>query len=89
MHSKSYERACAIRERLVREEPSSIAFQGALADCYDNIGILHGGTRQPGEAVAWFERARAIRERLAEKNPSMMRLQMGLVQLYEPRRSPV
>ena len=43
----TYEKARAIRERLVRENPSVTQFQSSLARTHNNIGTLHCAT---GEA---------------------------------------
>ena len=53
----SYEQARAIRERLVRENPSVTRVPGDLAMSYYNIGILQRATGRLAEALASHEQA--------------------------------
>ena len=59
---RAFEESLAIRERLVRENPSVTQFQSDLARTHSRIGRLQGEIgRQAAEAMASLERARAIR----------------------------
>ncbi len=75
---RTYAESLAIRERLVRENPSVARFQSDLAKSYNNVGSLQSETGRPAEALASYEQARAIRERLVRENPSVSEFQSDL-----------
>ena len=63
------EESLAIREQLVRENPSVTQFQSDLARTHSKIGRLQSEIGRQAEAMASFEKVRPIRERLACENP--------------------
>ena len=94
----SYEKALAIRERLVREFPTVTQFQSDLARSHHNIGALQSEVGRPAEAMASYELSRAIRERLVREDPLVTQFQEELAashhnigqlqdQLGQPRQS--
>ena len=78
----AYEESLAIRDRLARANPSSTAFQSALAQSHDNIGALQSEMGRAAEALASDQHARAIWERLAQENPTFTDYRKGLAISY-------
>jgi serine/threonine-protein kinase len=78
----SFRESLAIRERLVRENPSVTGFQTDLASSHNNIGLLESETGHPDQALESYGKALTIRERLARENPSVTQSQSHLAQSH-------
>jgi tetratricopeptide (TPR) repeat protein len=66
-----HQRALAIRERLVAENPTVTEHRSDLARSLVNIGDLLGDTGHPADALATLDRARATLEQLVAENPAV------------------
>ena len=65
----SYQRARAVREQLVAEQPASAAYRDKLAETLNHLGVLCRSTDRHREAEEMYQRALALREKLAAEFP--------------------
>jgi tetratricopeptide (TPR) repeat protein len=79
---KSYESALAIRQKLADANPAVTEYQGRLADCHLNIGVLLIETGKLAEALKSNESARAILQKLADGNPTVIEFQSSLANCH-------
>ena len=75
---ESHRKAVAIRERLVRDNPTVTQYPADLASSYHNIGGLLFDTGNPTEALESERRALEIWEPLVRNNPSAHKYQNSL-----------
>lgn len=81
----NFQRAKAILERLVQENPSVSFYVGELAGMYVNVGANQQSLGQTQDALASYQRALALYERLTRESPSLHEYAVGLAQLYGNR----
>lgn len=74
-----YEKALALKSRLVEDSPSNTAFREELAQTYDKLADLEFGNANQKESVAFYRRAIEIREALgaATSNDPDLRLRLA------------
>ena len=63
-------------EELVKQQPDSVRYLQALAQCYTQLGRLYGNSRKQ-EAAAALIQAGMIYEQLAAENKQMLRYRVG------------
>jgi tetratricopeptide (TPR) repeat protein len=78
-----YEKALAIQQELVAQQPGSIVFQRDLARTHAALGVLHRQKAQWSEARRHNRQAFDIRERLCRENPSDPELRRELIHSYQ------
>jgi tetratricopeptide (TPR) repeat protein len=78
----AWERARAIRQKLVDDNPGVAEFRDALARILTNLGILLVETGRTVEARTSFERAVAILQKLADDNPADTGIRRDLANSY-------
>ena len=66
---KSLRRAVEILDRLDRQYPGVLNYQGGLAGTYNMMSDLHRRRREPAESLAFAEKARALLDRLVAEHP--------------------
>ncbi len=62
-----FERAVAIREELVREDPDTPGYRSGLADCYVNRGLARRAAADVPGAAADFRRAMGLYDALPSR----------------------
>ena len=65
----AYDKALAIRQKLVDDNPTVTMFQDELANGYNNLGSLLSRTGDAPGARAAYGKAIAIRQKLADAEP--------------------
>ena len=66
---ESLRRALEIFERLDRQYPDVLNYQGGLASTYNMMSDLHRHRREPAEALAFAQKARTLLDRLVAEHP--------------------
>ena len=66
---KGLRRAVEVLERLDRQYPGVLNYQGGLASTYNLMSDLHRRRREPAESLAFAEKARALLDRLVAEHP--------------------
>jgi tetratricopeptide (TPR) repeat protein len=77
------ERAVAIWETLVRENPTELGFQFELADFYDLIHYYRQNAGHYAEAFSSLGKAQAIREKLVHENPRVPEYRAKLADTFD------
>jgi tetratricopeptide (TPR) repeat protein len=77
---ENYRRAVELRLRLPAEVRDAPDQQDRLAGCYNNLGLMTGGTGRWDEAERYYREALGISERLASALPKEQRWQSGISQ---------
>ena len=62
-------RAVEILERIDRQYPGVLNYQGGLASTYNMMSDLHRHRREPDEAIAFAQKAQTLLERLISLHP--------------------
>ncbi len=78
---KTYERAIAILESLIRSDPRT-EYLADLAICQVNLGQIYRQLDRRTEALEIYHRAASTRERLAKTYPSITSFQVQLANVY-------
>lgn len=75
---QAYHRALEIWTRLADADPLDGRFRGAMAECWNHLGMLYEGVgRLEEEAETAYRQAIAIREELAETHPTDVSNKLG------------
>jgi tetratricopeptide (TPR) repeat protein/tRNA A-37 threonylcarbamoyl transferase component Bud32 len=78
----SYRKSLEIRERLVRENPASLALQNDLASGYGGLADINSAVGNLAEAAKGYQRAIVIRRQLQSSNPADEPNRSALAELY-------
>ena len=74
----AYQKALAIREKLVREHPEVLKYQNDLGASHNNLGVVYKDTGRWDEAVVAYQKALAIREKLVRVHAEVPQYQRDL-----------
>ncbi|MBX7103550.1 MAG: tetratricopeptide repeat protein [Gemmataceae bacterium] len=77
-----YRAALVIQQKLVEENPTSIAYRNSLAFTRNSLGLLLSRTGRPAEAEAEYRAAMAIYEKLTRENPAVTEFRSRLGQSH-------
>lgn len=80
---RNYERALALSEKLVAEEPSNLDYQAALALCHQLMGrTARDAARPAGEGIQHLERALSLYEQVSRAAPGNVLWKSELASTY-------
>ncbi len=74
-----YEHAREIHKRLVGDNPGNFAYQAGLAQCHNNLGLLHWNQGQAEQAGAELLASWKLYETLSAASPKSTYLRMAMV----------
>ena len=78
----SAQKALAIFERLDRQYPGLLNYQGALGSTYNMMSDVHRYRREPTEALAFAQKAQSLLDRLVSEHPKDVHLRIDLAKSH-------
>jgi tetratricopeptide (TPR) repeat protein len=77
-----YARAVAIRTTLIRDHPEEEGYQAALAEDYQDLGLLYRTAGREAEASTTYAKAEDLLRPLVDRHPAEGKYSLSLVALY-------
>lgn len=77
-----YARAVAIRTTLIHDHPENEGYQAALAEDYQDLGLLYRTAGREAETSTTFAKAEALLRPLVDRHPVEGKYALSLVALY-------